>query len=538
VSREPWTIHSLTWTSFNLPATMTQGANYSSYTYGPDRERIRQSMSQSLLSGSMSKDIVYAGGLYESHSVSGVGAGAFGKSYVRAGGQVVAIFNKPSGAAGAFQYLHYDHLDSVEVVTDAQGTVIERLSYDAFGKRRNTNWLNDTSDLQLKVARQTDRGYTSQEQLDAVGLIHYGGRVYDPVLGRFTSADPFIQAPTDVQSYNRYAYVRNNPLSLTDPSGFFSFRKWVKQAGHIVGATFGGPLYGIHAGGDHLGRHSKTWNAINTIVMAKVFGPPGAAAYSAYSTKRRGGTWEMAGRSAFVTGWTAYAFQAVGTVTAGDTIGMQIANTISHGVVGGMASVAQGGSFGAGFASGALPAAAGHVGLVPKDPTLATVASAVIGGTSSVLSGGKFANGAITGAFGYLFNHYLHNSEQPEGAVSNDVSVTTNSDMRVKFLESSEPRRLLGFLLDALAEIKRGVAMSFEVPHYEKVDTLRRQRQWYVRGSDQVTHTEWIGGEYTAVDYGGTYVRGFEYVGNGLYIRPGDLRVPVMDGRPMMVEPR
>ena len=46
------------------------------------------------------------------------------------------------------------------------------------------------------------------------------GRVYDPLLGRFLQADPFVQAPYNLQSYNRYSYVMNNPLGLTDPSGF------------------------------------------------------------------------------------------------------------------------------------------------------------------------------------------------------------------------------------------------------------------------------------------------------------------------------
>ena len=63
-------------------------------------------------------------------------------------------------------------------------------------------------------------GFTDHEQLDAVGLIHMNGRVYDPELGRFLSADPFVQAPLSSQSYNRYSYVFNNPLSFTDPSGF------------------------------------------------------------------------------------------------------------------------------------------------------------------------------------------------------------------------------------------------------------------------------------------------------------------------------
>jgi hypothetical protein len=46
------------------------------------------------------------------------------------------------------------------------------------------------------------------------------GRVQDPVLGRFISADPYIQAPFNTQSHNRYSYVWNNPATLVDPSGF------------------------------------------------------------------------------------------------------------------------------------------------------------------------------------------------------------------------------------------------------------------------------------------------------------------------------
>jgi hypothetical protein len=45
------------------------------------------------------------------------------------------------------------------------------------------------------------------------------GRVYDPVLGRFLSPDPLVQAPYDTQGLNRYAYVRNNPMRYVDPSG-------------------------------------------------------------------------------------------------------------------------------------------------------------------------------------------------------------------------------------------------------------------------------------------------------------------------------
>jgi RHS repeat-associated protein len=56
--------------------------------------------------------------------------------------------------------------------------------------------------------------------LDNLNLIHMNGRVQDPVLGRFASADPFIANPDDTQAFNRYSYVRNSPLTFGDPSGF------------------------------------------------------------------------------------------------------------------------------------------------------------------------------------------------------------------------------------------------------------------------------------------------------------------------------
>jgi RHS repeat-associated protein len=73
------------------------------------------------------------------------------------------------------------------------------------------------------VQSTTPRGFTDHEHVDNLGVIHMNGRVYDPVLGRFLSPDPVVQAPYDAQSWNRYSYVRNNPLRYTDPSGFVCF---------------------------------------------------------------------------------------------------------------------------------------------------------------------------------------------------------------------------------------------------------------------------------------------------------------------------
>jgi hypothetical protein len=67
------------------------------------------------------------------------------------------------------------------------------------------------------------------------------GRIYDPLLGRFLSADVVVQAPGNLQAYNRYSYVKNNPLTLTDPSGFEWIDDFKKDWSMIVNALLSDP---------------------------------------------------------------------------------------------------------------------------------------------------------------------------------------------------------------------------------------------------------------------------------------------------------
>ncbi|HEU4689203.1 MAG TPA: RHS repeat-associated core domain-containing protein [Vicinamibacterales bacterium] len=87
------------------------------------------------------------------------------------------------------------------------------------------------------MAAVTRDGFTGHEMLDSVTLIHMNGRVYDPLLGRFLSADPFVTRPFNGQGLNRYAYVLNNPLTLTDPSGFDPVPCLATQSGTCVRIT-------------------------------------------------------------------------------------------------------------------------------------------------------------------------------------------------------------------------------------------------------------------------------------------------------------
>ncbi|MCA3068459.1 MAG: hypothetical protein ING73_16280 [Rhodocyclaceae bacterium] len=126
-------------------------------------------------------------------------------------------------------WLHKDRLGSPIAISGETGALRERLAYDAWGKRRTTNGAatgtpaTPTPDTIDGVV--DNRGFTGHEMLDQLDLVHMNGRIYDPLIGRFLSADPILQDPMNGQSYNRYSYVMNNPTNFTDPTGFSRIEK-------------------------------------------------------------------------------------------------------------------------------------------------------------------------------------------------------------------------------------------------------------------------------------------------------------------------
>jgi len=89
-------------------------------------------------------------------------------------------------------------------------------------RRNPTTWSGAASNSDLTTAAGiTRQAYTFQTQLGLwMGINHMNGRMEDAVTGRMLSADPTIPDATNTQSYNRYTYVNNNPVTLLDPTGF------------------------------------------------------------------------------------------------------------------------------------------------------------------------------------------------------------------------------------------------------------------------------------------------------------------------------
>ena len=214
----------ITWNSLNMPVcinagggTCTGGSNWSQFAYAPDKHRYYQT---AMING-VSETTVYAGG-YE--AITRGGTPQY-RNHLMADGREVAevdLSNSGSTVNETVSYVLTDHLGSVDVITSQTGAVIADMSFGAFGNRRAPGtWLPPVGSAETAADHAADRyGFTHQEMLDNVGLIHMNGRVYDSSLGRFLSVDPVFEFPTNTQSLNPYSYVLNNPLSMTDPTGY------------------------------------------------------------------------------------------------------------------------------------------------------------------------------------------------------------------------------------------------------------------------------------------------------------------------------
>jgi RHS repeat-associated protein len=109
---------------------------------------------------------------------------------------------------GVTSFIHRDHLGSTRLVTAMNQSPTDNLDYLPFGEQVS----GDTA---------TSHKFTGKERDSESGLDNFGARYNASSMGRFMSADPGNAGAinADPQSWNAYAYVRNNPVNLTDPTG-------------------------------------------------------------------------------------------------------------------------------------------------------------------------------------------------------------------------------------------------------------------------------------------------------------------------------
>jgi len=297
-----------TYTSWNMPAKMVYGVNTVSFDYDSNHERFRQiDSSGTTLFLNPRQDL---GGHFEQIS------NASGKRYrhtVYAAGKAIAEVVTDNKGYKQTNYFHTDHLGSINAITNDNAAILARFAFDPFGNRTTLYGFSTIS----------DHGFTGHEHLPDVGLINMNGRIYDPVTARFLSADPSIQSPGNLQSYNRYSYVMNNPLAYTDPSGYSWFS-------HFMHSTLG-----------------KIITAAAVVVASVVTYGAATSVMASFGTS-------IFGTTATVAGATTFTASTFGGVMAGATAGF------AGGFTGGF--LGSGGNLNVGLQSGAYGALAGGIG--------------------------------------------------------------------------------------------------------------------------------------------------------------------------------
>jgi RHS repeat-associated protein len=132
------------------------------------------------------------------------GSGNLLRRYVHGGGtDQPLVWYEGSGTATKY-YLHADERGSVVATSDASGATVNINRYDTYGL--------ETSSAPAYASRFA---YTGQTWLPEIGMYYYKARLYNPVIGRFMQTDPLDYG----DGLNWYAYVGNDPVNNTDPSG-------------------------------------------------------------------------------------------------------------------------------------------------------------------------------------------------------------------------------------------------------------------------------------------------------------------------------
>lgn len=211
----PSRVQNVSYTCYSRPSILTEGGRSAAFTYDGEGKRVKMYVadgSTPLLTR------YYVGDRYEFDQTSG---GTKERLYL--GGDAYSapmVLQRENGGNWVAYNIGRDYLGSITHIVTLDGTLVAEYSYDPWGR------LRDPETLEIYAAGEEPelflgRGFTGHEHLTWLGLINMNARLYDPLLGRFLSPDPYVQAPEFTQNFNRYSYALNNPLRYTDVTGEF-----------------------------------------------------------------------------------------------------------------------------------------------------------------------------------------------------------------------------------------------------------------------------------------------------------------------------
>jgi RHS repeat-associated protein len=211
------------------------------YTYDGNDLRIQKTV------GATNTVYVFSGSKVIAEYDNGAAVASPSREYIYSGGQLVATLSSTTTT-----YHHADHL-SVRLSTDASGNKIGEQGHYPYGEA----WY---------TSNQTTKFIFTTYQRDSESDNDYAlARFYINRFGRFSCVDPVEGDAEDPQSWNRYAYARNDPINITDPSGKGWF-SWLLHAllGILDIATGGSsaPLHGFVAAGHGASKALKVFTLL------------------------------------------------------------------------------------------------------------------------------------------------------------------------------------------------------------------------------------------------------------------------------------
>lgn len=172
------------------------------------------------------------------------GTGALKKEYVYRGGSLITIEPTAVNSNGT-QYATGDHLGSPRVITNSSGVVVGRHDYQPFGTELGAGVGGRTTGMGFSSSGDNNRKkFTGYERDTETGLDFAQARYFSSTQGRFTSPDSLLGSIGNPQTLNRYAYVGNNPINFSDPTGRMAHQMTVSSsAGSNPGWGWDDPGY-------------------------------------------------------------------------------------------------------------------------------------------------------------------------------------------------------------------------------------------------------------------------------------------------------
>ncbi len=321
--------------------------------------------------------------------------------YIFAGGTRIAKVT-----TSGYHILHSDHLGSSTIITESSGGVVESTEYNPFGTTRTHSG-----------ATLTNYKYTDQELDPETGLYNYGARYYDPMIGRFISPDPIVQAPFNPQSLNRYSYCINSPLMYVDPSGLISLdpRDWFSNGFDFLGDVFTDIW------------QSELFRMCARAVAFYYGGPLGTVGCNLLfgenleNSVKAGVTATITAAAFYGAGEYIQHLQDVGQLADAAYVvsrGTQVAIHIAAGATaGGINAAITGGDVGLGIATGGISAGMGSYfrDFTPFGSEVAghAIIGGITGGTIHAMYGGSFSTGFGQGAVTSVFELWYNSDQHP-----------------------------------------------------------------------------------------------------------------------------